>query len=47
LISCAHNLFTMYHEADVQGFSQILIEALDETGLGYAIMNRVNKSAEK
>lgn len=47
LISCAHNLFTMYHEADIQGFSQILIEALNETWLGYAIMNRVKKSAEK
>ncbi len=47
LISCAHNLFTMYHQADKEWFSEILIEQLPEVGLWYAIMNRVKKSAEK
>lgn len=47
LISCAHNLFTMYHQADKEQFTDILIEQLPEVGLGYAIMNRVKKSAEK
>lgn len=46
LISCAHNLFTMYHQADNEHFSEILIEQLPEIGLWYAIMNRVKKSAE-
>ena len=46
LISCAHNLFTLYHQADKQQFTDILIEGLPEVGLGYAIMNRVKKSAE-
>lgn len=46
LISCAHNLFTMYHQADNNKFTHILIERLPEVGLGYAIMNRVKKSAE-
>ncbi|MEI6425843.1 MAG: L-threonylcarbamoyladenylate synthase [Candidatus Absconditabacteria bacterium] len=46
LISCAHNLFTMYHQADNEHFSEIFIEQLPEVGLGYAIMNRVKKSAE-
>lgn len=46
LISCAHNLFTMYHQADNEHFSDIFIEQLPEVGLWYAIMNRIKKSAE-
>jgi hypothetical protein len=37
----------MYHQADKEQFTDILIEQLPEVGLGYAIMNRVKKSAEK
>lgn len=46
LISCAKTLFSWYHQADKDHIIHLLVEPLAETGLGYAIMNRVKKSAE-
>lgn len=46
LISCAQRLFALYHEADtVWHADHILIHGLVEEGLGYALMNRIRKSA--
>ncbi|MFZ2151313.1 MAG: L-threonylcarbamoyladenylate synthase [Candidatus Absconditicoccaceae bacterium] len=47
LISCAQKLFDIYNICDKQDINYILIEHLQEIGLGYSIMNRVKKSAEK
>ncbi|AHB40835.1 hypothetical protein P148_SR1C00001G0017 [candidate division SR1 bacterium RAAC1_SR1_1] len=46
LISCAKTLFSWYHQADKDHIIHLLVEPLTETGLGYAIMNRVKKSCE-
>ncbi len=45
LATCAKNLFNIYHQCDKDKQDIILIEALPEKWLGYAIMNRVKKSA--
>ena len=46
LLSCAQNLFQLYHQCDRDGMKHIYIEALPELWVGYAIMNRVKKSIE-
>ncbi len=47
LATCAKNLFQLYHQCDKDKQEIILIEALPEKWLGYAIMNRVKKSLTK
>lgn len=47
LATCAKNLFKLYHQCDKDKQQTILIEKLPEKGIGYAIMNRVNKSLTK
>jgi len=44
LITCAKNLFKTYHQCDKDKQNLILIEALPEKWIGYAIMNRIKKS---
>jgi len=46
LISCAKTLFSWYHKSDLENISHLFVEPLEEKWLGYAIMNRVKKSAE-
>ena len=46
LASCAHTLFDLYHYCEKQGMKRVYIQKLPETGLGFAIMNRVKRSAE-
>lgn len=46
LISCAKTLFSWYHKADQDHIQHLFVEPLPEQWLGYAIMNRVKKSAE-
>lgn len=41
----AQKLFQDLREMDRQGYDLILIKALDETGLGYSVMNRILRSA--
>jgi L-threonylcarbamoyladenylate synthase len=45
LATCAHNLFDHYHFFDKAGVKTLFVEALPEVGIGYAIMNRVRRSA--
>lgn len=45
LIECARNLFFAYRMFDKENVGIILVENLEETGIGYAIMNRVKKSS--
>ena len=47
LITCAQNLFKLYHQCDANWVDLILIEWLKEEWLWFSIMNRVKKSAEK
>lgn len=47
MITCAHNLFSIYHTCDKQWLKKVFIQALPEQGIGYAIMNRINKSVIK
>lgn len=47
LVSCAKSLFELYHYCDKLGIDHIFIEGLPEEWIGYAIMNRVKRSAEK
>ena len=47
LASCAHNLFQLYHECETSWIKKVFIQRLPENGLGFAIMNRVKRSAEK
>ncbi len=47
LITCAKNLFQLYHKCDEDKIAVVAIEALPERGIWYAIMNRVKKSVEK
>ena len=47
LATCAKNLFKNYHQCDKDKQDIILIEALPEKWLGYAIMNRIKKSLTK
>lgn len=45
LLECARNLFFAYRMFDKENVGLILVENLEETGIGYAIMNRVKKSS--
>lgn len=45
LLECARNLFFAYRLFDKENVGLILVENLEETGIGYAIMNRVKKSS--
>lgn len=47
MLSCAHNLFSIYHQCDKQWLAQVFIQSLPEHGIGYAIMNRIHKSITK
>lgn len=47
MLSCAHNLFSLYHQCDKQWLEEFFIESLPEHGIGYAIMNRIHKSITK
>ena len=42
---CAPELFHILREFDSQGVDVIIAEAIEETGLGLAIMNRLRKAA--
>lgn len=46
LSSCAHGLFDLYHYCEKQGIKKVYIQKLEESWLGFAIMNRVKRSAE-
>ena len=46
LASCAHTLFQLYHDCEKAGIKTVFIQRLTENGLGFAIMNRVKRSAE-
>ncbi len=41
----ARNLFRKFRELDAQGFRAIIVEGIEENGLGLAVMNRVRKAA--
>ena len=41
----AHNLFADLRELDRQGYDIIFIRTLEESGLGFSVMNRMLKSA--
>lgn len=45
LLTCAHNLFAIYHECDKQWLKKVLIQSLSENWIWYALMNRIKKSA--
>ncbi|MFN4245784.1 MAG: L-threonylcarbamoyladenylate synthase [Brevinematia bacterium] len=45
LIDCARNLFFAYRIFDKHNVYAIIVENLEEKGIGYAIMNRVKRSA--
>lgn len=47
LASCAHHLFEIYHSCEKKAIRHVYIQKLPEDGLGFAIMNRVKRSAEK
>lgn len=47
LVTCAKNLFNLYHKCDKEKLPILLIESLTNHWLGYAIMNRINKSTSK
>lgn len=45
LITCAANLFSLLREFDREGIDTIIVEAVEERGLGLAIMDRLRKAA--
>jgi L-threonylcarbamoyladenylate synthase len=45
LLTCAHNLFSIYHRCDKEWIKDIFIQSLPEDGIWYALMNRIKKSA--
>lgn len=45
LASCAHLLFDQYHSAEQAWINLLFVERLPEEWIGYAIMNRVKRSA--
>lgn len=47
MLSCAHNLFSLYNTCDKAGLDNIFIQSLPEEWIGYAIMNRIKKSVTK
>ena len=46
LVTIAHNIFKLLRKADKENGEVILIEAVDKTGLGLAIMNRLIRTCE-
>lgn len=46
LLSCAHNLFSIYHTCDKEWLENVFIQSLPENGIWYALMNRIKKSAK-
>lgn len=46
IYQAAHRLFTLMRQADEEGLSRILAEALPEEGLGLALMNRLARAAD-
>jgi L-threonylcarbamoyladenylate synthase len=42
---CAENLFSLLRELDAAGVDIIIAEAIEEAGLGLAVMNRLRKSS--
>lgn len=44
LLTCAHNLFSIYHRCDKDEIKYIFIQSLPEYGIWYALMNRIKKS---
>lgn len=47
LNEAAANLFSLLHKLDSSGVDMIYAEAIEENGLGYAIMDRLKKAAGK
>lgn len=45
LDECAYKIFDYLRDADEKGFKKIYISAVEEKGIGLAIMNRLKKSA--
>lgn len=45
--SVAHNLFRVFRECDKKGYKRIILEKVDDTELGLAIMNRAKRAAKK
>jgi L-threonylcarbamoyladenylate synthase len=43
----AHSLFAFFRECDRRGIETIYCEAVDEVGIGAALMNRLRRAAEK
>ncbi len=41
----AANIFRLFRECDEQGIEKIYVEAVPKEGIGYAIMNRIEKAA--
>jgi hypothetical protein len=41
----AKNIFAIFRSADKKGIKTILINGIEETGLGNAVMNRIKKAA--
>ena len=44
-IAAAHDLFADLREFDRQGYDIIFIRTLEQSGLGFSVMNRMLKSA--
>ncbi len=44
LLTCAHNLFSIYHKCDKDWLENVFIQSLPEVWIGYALMNRIKKS---
>lgn len=42
----AHHLFAAFRQADEQDIDVILVEAVDKTGLGLAVMNRLERASQ-
>ncbi|MDX1702248.1 MAG: Sua5 family C-terminal domain-containing protein, partial [Melioribacteraceae bacterium] len=47
LHEAASNLFSYLHELDAYGLDIILVEPIEEIGLGIAIMDRLKKAVQK
>jgi L-threonylcarbamoyladenylate synthase len=43
----AHSLFAFFRECDRRGIETIYCEAVDEVGIGAALMDRLRRAAEK
>lgn len=45
ILSCAHNLFSIYHSCDKIWIKEVFIKSLPENWVWYALMNRIKKSS--